>query len=317
MMWMWCSSIQVVIGLIFSSVSPSEAVVPCNVTHNLCEELLWNSSQCRDGFCTNPFQGGCLRSLLASKDYAEKYGNEDGGDESNSPSPSLAALRRRLLAAPRVCNSEDGSAEVERGICVENVNEYPEVRLYSQNWESAFVLSWIMQIIYSELLGVPSTIETGMVGKNLNFYDETNRMDYGSGNSIAELENAHNAGGVCSSYNQKNAGADNDEDYMPCAHAIMEVWQLGAPIEAAKKNGVIKSLQPNGVAGYQGWYINKLSIERDPSLASSSGLSGEINRKKMADTFKRPTTWSDYCNFVSSTNCTVEDDVANRPPTSE
>ena len=255
--------------------------------------------------------------MLASKDYAEKYGNEDGGDESNSPSPSLAALRRRLLAAPRVCNSEDGSAEVERGICVENVNEYPEVRLYSQNWESAFVFSWIMQIIYSELVGVPSTIETGMVDKNLNFYDETNRMDYGSGNNIAVLKNVHDVGGACSSYNQKNAAADNDKDYVPCAHVIMEFWELDTPIEVAQKNGIIKSLHPNGISGYSGWYTNKLSIDRDPSLASYSGLSGDINRKKMADTFKRPTTWSDYCNSVSSTNCSVEDDVAKRPPASE
>ena len=60
--------------------------------------------------------------------------------------------------------------------------------------------------------------------------------------------------------------------------------------------------------------VTRFSVERDPSLANYFGLGGEANREKLAETFKRPTTWGTYCQNVSTTNCTVADGVAARAP---
>ena len=180
-----------------SSVPQATAAVTCNETHNPCEELLWKGSQCRDGFCTNPFQGGCLRAVLDTEEYKEKFSNLDDSITTRS----MQSLRQRVLNKPRVCNSEDEPNVAEQGLCVVSENEYPEVRLYGQNWESAFVVSWIMQIIYSELLGVPATMESGAAEANINFYDGKNRMEYGTGNDASPIQNAHKAeGGDCATY---------------------------------------------------------------------------------------------------------------------
>mmetsp|Transcript_4200 Transcript_4200/g.8100 ORF Transcript_4200/g.8100 Transcript_4200/m.8100 type:complete len:257 (+) Transcript_4200:121-891(+) len=234
---------------------PAHAVVPCNDT-GTCEELLWKGSNCRDGFCTNPFERGCLKAMLESDVYSQKYSRQSADDSNINSGDELdmQTWRRRLLSAPRTCNSEDGPQAAEQGLCSENVNDYAEVRLSSQNWESAFVLSWMMQIIYSELLGVPSTIETGEFDKNVNFYDETNRMDYGKANKYEMFQRAYDAvGGDCSIYNEANKDASGD-DYIPCAHAVMEVWATSVELLDAQKKGVAEPGQFMGINGVKGWH---------------------------------------------------------------
>jgi len=44
---------------------------------------------------------------------------------------------------------------------------------------------------------------------------------------------------------------------------------------------------------------------------------GDDKRQKLAEMFKRPTTWLDYCQEVSTNNCTTPDDVAQRAPADE
>ena len=107
-----------------------EAAISCNSTFNPCADLLWEGSQCIDGYCSNPFQGGCLRSLLGSEKYADRYADAD---------EAVQALRRRVLSKPRVCNSGDSLDKVEKGLCSLSDNEYMEIRMYMQNW-SVFVL---------------------------------------------------------------------------------------------------------------------------------------------------------------------------------
>ena len=43
-------------------------------------------------------------------------------------------------------------------------------------------------------------------------------------------------------------------------------------------------------------------------------MRGEENRRKVAETFKRPTRWGQYCREVSPTNCTEPDLLAQRAP---
>ena len=63
--------------------------------------------------------------------------------------------------------------------------------------------------------------------------------------------------------------------------------------------------------------VTKFTAEADPTILNLHGLQGEANRRKLAETFKRPTTWKDYCELVSTNNCTDPDDVAQRPPQDE
>ena len=71
-----------------------------------------------------------------------------------------------------------------------------------------------------------------------------------------------------------------------------------------------------GVIGEEHWFIPKFTAQRDPSLLGFVGMSGEENRRKLADRFKRPVTWKQYCSEVSITNC-LNDTVATRPPNEE
>ena len=94
----------------------------------------------------------------------------------------------------------------------------------SQNWETSIAASWILQIILSELLDVPTTLETGIADKNNNFYNGENRMDYGNSDAVdryASFQNAFDAeGGDCSVYKSGNG----EVGYFPCAHSLPETW---------------------------------------------------------------------------------------------
>lgn len=69
-----------------------------------------------------------------------------------------------------------------------------------------------------------------------------------------------------------------------------------------------------GVSSNNQWYVPQFTIQKDNSISSHYGLAGEDNRRKLAQTFKRPTTWKDYCQQISSNNCAEDDGVAKRPP---
>jgi len=280
--------------------------------------------------------------MLESERYSQKYSDDtdsadddaDENDSSRENAVDMRAWRRRLLSTPRVCNSEDdddndvatssesiASSSPGQSSCSKNENDYAEVRLWAQNWEAGFVLSWMMQIIYSELLGVPSTVETGVRDKNVNFYDESNSMGYGKSNDFEFFQRAYDAeGGDCSIYNEANkreAGGDGDGEYIPCAHAVMDVWSTNPDLEDAQRKGVVEPGQFVGMVGHQGWQVTKSSIVNDSSLANIYGIRGRENRRKLADRFKRPTTWKYYCNSISPNNCTSDDGVATRPPAAD
>ena len=61
-------------------------------------------------------------------------------------------------------------------------------------------------------------------------------------------------------------------------------------------------------------HIPNFVAQTDSSLLSFYGLRGERNRQKLAETFLRPMTWKEYCETVSTTNCTAPDEVAQRYP---
>ena len=54
------------------------AAVACNDTSK-CQSALSSGSECLDGYCTNPFSRGCLRSILG-EDYKLRTCNSQDGE---------------------------------------------------------------------------------------------------------------------------------------------------------------------------------------------------------------------------------------------
>ena len=99
--------------------------VMCDTTKD-CEVLVQPGSECGDnGYCTNPFyKQGCLARMLP-KEYNWQR--------------------------TRVCGSEDPKEAELEGHCRPSPFPYTEVRISSQNWESGFFGTWILQILLGEV----------------------------------------------------------------------------------------------------------------------------------------------------------------------
>lgn len=72
----------------------------------------------------------------------------------------------------------------------------------------------------------------------------------------------------------------------------------------------------SGVNTRYGLYVPSHTAIRHPTFASYFGLQGNENRVKLAEIFKRPTNWSDYCELDIS-DCGPNDAVASRKPDTE
>jgi hypothetical protein len=252
--------------------SPSHAQIACNATYNPCEELLFKGSECRDGFCSNPFEKGCLNTLLQ-----EEFGVAGGDDQPVDPQTLLPSLARRLRNEIRVCNSEDTPDAIARGICVDHTtiehklfDEYVEVRILSQNWESAFFSAWLMQILLTEVLRVPTTIESGTADAKVNFYSPTNDLGYGVANDWSAIETANAApNGDCT---RKGESKDDDDDaqqtqspnatqeegdgYQSCGHVITELWGDTKDLWIKHREGISDAPEGLGAIGAQALFGN-------------------------------------------------------------
>ena len=265
-------------------------------TNEQCEIAYLQGSKCdlQTGLCTNPFyeNGGCLKTMLPSEKLQQ---HEDAVKEWHKV---------------RVCHSDDPPGTLEAGLCRPSPLEYMEVRLLSQNWESPFFQTWILQILLSEVLDVPSSIETGVVGMSNDFYAPDSPLNYGTYHPLFEELEVSADVLDCRSVKTKDP-----EAYKACGHYVPEIWET-EELQGALAEGT-GPLRDVGALAKQGWFIPKFTAERDTSLTSYLGLQGEENRIKLAKRFKRPTTWNDYCNEVSSTSCATPDNVTSRAPIDE
>uniref|UniRef100_A0A7S4JDL3 Uncharacterized protein n=1 Tax=Odontella aurita TaxID=265563 RepID=A0A7S4JDL3_9STRA len=271
--------------------------IPCKTTAD-CEEKLQLGSVCQEKSglesenrddnegrvqkcCTNPFASGCLRQMQILKEK-----------EDNSPESKIFTKR--------VCNSDDEDKS-GNGNCVPARSM--EVRIAPGDWDSSIFLAWVFQIFLSEILGIPVTIENGKGSDALSFYDP-------DPNAFDVPNKAYNWEALREAHKVKDCRRTSKE----CAYFLPEVWdsQESKWIDLHALGEV--EYFWSGIEGEISMYIPKFVAEMDPSLVSSNGMSGESNRKKLADIFKRPTTWLDYCREVSSTNCTSSDGAAARWP---
>ena len=120
---------------------------------------------------------------------------------------------------------------------------------------------FIVQIILSEILGVPVSIESGSKekagqSKFLNFYDLNNSFFFPPNNAFSSLHEANMHGGECTGKTEK-----------PCAHFMPEVW-VTSP-EDFKDNA---TFQTNGMVTSLGIYASKYTVEKYPLFASYAGL---------------------------------------------
>jgi len=276
--------------LLLWGVPLGEAQVPCSDDMDCGMTFQVGGGKCIEGICTNPYHhnGGCLASMLGD-DWKLKNG-----------------LPRR------VCGSEDPPDAAEKGYCrISPLEEfYTEVRILVLGWESTYFQAWILQILLSEVLQVPVSIETGVFGGSVDFYGINSPLDYPTYDAdYAEL-------GVSSEVLDCRVienKPDQPETYKSCAHVVPEVWQAASLIDSkAEGTGPFRE---SGMLTSQRWYIPKFTAIRDPSLTTIYGLAGQKNRQKLAQTFKRPTTWKQYCDEVSLNGCTDDDGVASRLPT--
>ena len=231
--------------------------------------------------CTNPFMSGCLQNMLGEEE-ASKY----------------------MASAKRICNSDDQNDATDCTQQDPRLN-YLEIRIAPGNWESTMFFAWLMQILLSEFLGVPSTIETSGAGP-LSFYDKDNTLSYpGPTYPFEALEAANKFAGNCTS----------SPDDVACAHVLPELWDGETTIiREAQRKGTIEPTQGCGYYGKIGWYIPIFLAEKNPAIISYFGFAGEENRQLLAETFKRPLTWQEYCDRVGSLGCNESDPVAKQQP---
>lgn len=143
---------------------------------------------------TNPYYSGCLRAKLPT-----------------------------FNPQPRVCTSIDdigtGSNE-DALLCRTSTFNNLEIRIGAGNWDSATALGWLTQIILTELLGVPSSIESGAFGSSRDFYDPQARIDYDASMGPHPLATATDLpDSNCASFQQNMMSED---DYETCAHFMPE-----------------------------------------------------------------------------------------------
>ena len=205
---------------------------------------------------------------------------------------------------PRVCSSQDPQWAASQGLCRRPEFDYMEIRVGTGNWESSTAVGWVTQIILSEILGVPTTVEAGGWKYSRDFYDPTSRLDNEESVRPDDVARAARVPDC-------RALVDSERGYQPCAHFLPETWGYWQELVLDQK---IEPPHGLGVLGYENWFVTKFTAEKYPQVVSHHGLTGEENRKLLADIFWRPTNWSDYCLQVSTDNCTSPDKVAQRPP---
>ena len=189
-----------------------QAGVPCSSNIDCKSKLVTaGDSVCEDGFCTNPFQSGCLKTM------AKQYGKKK---------------KFRIPGAfdkIRICNSDDDNSIKDESVKAEYCRQpdyfsYDEVRISPSNWESAIIISWVYQILLTELLDVPATMEhgDGISGRG-SFYDRKNNFVYVKSAFEKEIHTTL--------WKSDELEGDCSKTTEPCAHILPEVWDSGVDPE--------------------------------------------------------------------------------------
>jgi hypothetical protein len=281
----------------------SNAALSCSSNLYCQERFKRNETVCLpSGFCSNPFQQGCLKTL--HKDFPSHRTCKSHPFEQEECLKTL----RKDFPSQRICNSDD-LKEIANGTdsssnCIVSEWKYPELRIHHGNWESSMFLSWIYQIMLMEVVGVPATVGlTTDDSAKASFYNPINTLEYSA-----------------EAYPWAAIGTANEFDDCtltkePCVHVLPEVWsgQRKDWLELLQ-NEAIDPVIANGMVGKISLYIPAFTAKLYPTLVSFYGLQGKENRLLLAETFYRPTTWLDYCQQVSNSTCSTADSTSKEYP---
>ena len=285
-----CIMMILALNTLLSSVSGG---VACKTDVDCQKQTLLSTSTCVNRFCVNPFVSGCL-------DLPQK----------------------------RVCSSLDqGNTQAD---CTPNEFDFPEIRLFPGNWESAMFTTWVAQIYLSEVLRVPVTIETGSSEINMDFYHPDNTFGYpASGYAWKALQEASQldtdecsqsmftptgtAAGADPAATAATAATGTEASYKACAHAQLEVWPAGNTVNLKKMVDKKYGEIAGSIGGYGkiSWYTFERVVAQNPSLKSFYGFT---DRKQIASLFKRPVSWYEYCVTFKYGTCDSTDTVAQAAP---
>lgn len=276
--------------------SNSEAGVSCE-SDQFCQEV-YNTADtvCLSTTkeCSNHFQKGCLQAK-GIKGYTDKV---------------------RVCTSSEVSATATGAAsgdEDEDAIdyCQAANFPYPEIRIHNADWAASYIIAWIYQIALVEIIGVPASVGlTSETAKSEGFYSADNTFEYSAETYPFDALRAANSK-ILSGQNCENT---ND----PCVHILPEVWngQINQ-YHALEKEGVIDRTTSNGAVYKPSLMIPKATAQEFPSLGLFYGLQGDQDPRVLAEKFKKPTNWMDYCETVSQNNCSAPDETAARYPAEE
>ncbi|CAB9530678.1 Metabotropic glutamate receptor-like protein [Seminavis robusta] len=307
--------------------------VPCDnqVDSATCTSAVGPGSECINGLCSNPFVSGCLRALLGQDTQPPNASDDNASDSSSNDSniesgEAQTADPQRTL---RVCNSQDDEETIANNLCIPSPLDYMEIRILTGNWESSLLTAWAMQIVLSEWMQVPTSIESSSPDRMGNFYHRYNQFQYGQtaydynalevANEVGDCRFLDNADVNDELFLQVSGSLvdlpEDDSGYLPCAHVMPEVWNGQAEnLWELTKRRAIEAPEGNGVVGKMTWFIPKYVAEAHPSWAHYSGW---LNQTTIASVFHQPLTWLSYCQIVSPDMCQTPDPVASRLPTED
>ncbi|CAJ1928735.1 unnamed protein product [Cylindrotheca closterium] len=243
--------------------------------------------------CSNPFQKGCLRAK-GIKGYSEKVRVCTSADESATSTKTNSS------------SGDDGNDEID--YCQAPDFPYPEIRIHNADWASSQILAWIYQIVLVEILDVPATVGlTSETAKLNGFYSTNNTLEYS--------QEAYPWGALQKANEKMFSGNNCENTNDPCVHIFPEVWNGQIDQwQNSENTGVIDQTSSNGIVFKPSLMIPKKTAGEFPSLSLFYGLQGDQNRRVLAEMFKKPTSWVDYCETVSLNNCSAPDSTAARYP---
>ena len=204
-------------------------MIPCSNDAECVSETRPGSTCTAEKFCSSPYaNGGCLANRLTN------------------------------WTKVRVCNSQDPPEALELGHCRESPLDYTEIRIGLQNWESATFVVYAMQILLSELLDVPTSVETSFIDAKGNFYDPLHQLNYGwSDDERALNRSASSTHGDCVEFTTP----ENETEYLSCSHLLPETMGSSRWTPPFIQAGVLEPTYPMGELGREG----KLGIAWVPS----------------------------------------------------
>jgi hypothetical protein len=256
------------------------------------------------GFCSNPFQQGCLHTVLGK---SPRLCNSDDSKSVTDDSSAKSYNDVNDASTSESDTTTTNNSSVLLPSCSKSGFAYKELRIHQADWESSLFQAWIYQIILMEIAGVPATVGlTTDTTPHSSFYATENTLD----RVFSTVGYPFDA--LQQSNRQRNF--DCATTLEPCVHVLPDVWSRSAHVRQYVQNGTIDEPTGNGQIGQFRFFVPEFTAKAFPSLGIYLGFQGEKKRQLLADLFQRPTTWLDYCRQVSPTNCTTPDATAIRFP---